>query len=331
MNCSLRSGCLVCLAWILPGSQASAQQHQASAGEALQLLQKVATAAQKVTYSGVFVYQSGSRSETSRITHLIDGGNEFERLEVLDGSPREVMRRNDEVRCFLPESKMLIVEQRNARQLFPTLRPGALASLTEYYHLRKGATGRIAGVESHSIQIDPRDEFRYGHQFWIDPQSGLLLKANLLNESGQALESFAFTELRYGSTLDVDAIKARFEARGENWQVQQIRSVGDIKGDDGQWLFKGILPGFRRVSATKRQLRADAPEGMQLIYSDGLASISVFIEPTAGRGNEEARAFAMGAVNGYRRNVSDHLVIVMGDVPPAALRRFAEGIEMKRK
>ena len=182
---------LGCLAWIVQGTQAQAQQHQSGAGEALQLLQKVATAAHKVTYSGVFVYQSGSRSETSRITHLIDGGNEFERLEVLDGSPREVMRRNDEVRCFLPDSRMLIVEQRNARPLFPTLRPGALAGLTEYYDVRKGAMARVAGVESQSIQIDPRDEFRYGHQFWIDPQTGLLLKASLLVAAQGAVARFS--------------------------------------------------------------------------------------------------------------------------------------------
>ncbi len=330
MKYASRLAWLGCLAWMTQGTPAQAQQHQSGAGEALQLLQKVATAAHKVTYSGVFVYQSGSRSETSRITHLIDGGNEFERREVLDGSPRDVMRRNDEVRCFLPDSRMLIVEQRNARPLFPTLRPGALAGLTEYYDVRKGAMARVAGVESQSIQIDPRDEFRYGHQFWIDPQTGLLLKASLLDEHGQVLESFAFTELRYGAALDIEAIKARFEARGGNWRVQQMRS-SDVKGDDGQWLLKVPLPGFRRVSGTRRQLRADAPEGLQLIYSDGLASISVFIEPGADRGGEEPRAFAMGAVNGYRRRIADHVVIVMGDVPPSALRRFAEGVEMKRR
>ena len=239
MKITSRHICLLCLGLLFQGTPVHAQQHQASSGEALLLLQKVATAARKVTYSGIFVYRNGSRGETSRITHLIEGGNEFERLEVLDGTPREVMRRNDEVRCFLPESKMLIVEQRNTRSLFPTLVPGTLAGLTEYYHVRKGVAGRVAGVESHSIHIDPRDEFRYGHQFWIDPQTGLLLKASLLNENGQSLESFAFTELRYGAPPDVDAAKARFEAKGGNWQVQQIRS-SEVKGDEGQWLIKAV-------------------------------------------------------------------------------------------
>lgn len=318
----------ICLAGGFLAMPALAQQQVTS--EALQLLQKVATAARKVTYTGIFVYQSGSRSETSRITHMIDGDNELERLEVLDGSPREVVRRNDEVQCFLPENKLLIVERRSTRQLFPTLLPGSLAGLTEYYRIRKGGAGRVAGVDSQSIVIEPRDEFRYGHQFWVDPQSGLLLKASLINENGTPLETFAFTELKIGGSLDRNMLKSQFETKGGNWQVQHVRST-EVKGDDGQWVFGAMLPGFRRISAARRQLRPDAPETTQLIFSDGLAAMSVFLEPMAGRRKEDPGFFAMGAVNGYRRQVADYHVIVMGDVPPAALRRFADSIEPKRK
>lgn len=303
---------------------------QQGASDALQLLQKVATAAQKVTYSGVFVYQSGNRSETSRITRVLDGDNDLERLEVLDGSPREVMRRNDEVRCFLPENRLLIVERRSARQLFPTLLPGTLAGLTEHYQIRKGGIGRVAGVESQLIHIEPKDEFRYGHQFWIDPQSGLLLKSTLMDEQGRRLEMFAFTELKIGANVDKEALKAQFAAKDGQWQVQQVRS-SDFKADDGQWTIRSPLPGFRRIAGAKRQMRPDGPESTQLIYSDGLASMSIFIEPSAGRDREEPGFFSMGAVNAYRRQIADHRVVVMGDVPPAALRRFAEGIELRRK
>lgn len=307
---------------------AAAQQQSHS--EALQLLQKVATAAQKLTYSGVFVYQTGNRSETSRITHLIDGDNELERLEVLDGSPREVVRRNQEVKCFLPESRLLIVERRGTRQFFPLLLPGSLAGLTEYYLIRKGTVGRVAGVDSVVVLIEPKDENRYAHQFWIDPQTGLLLKASLLDERGAPLETFAFTEIRIGGSLDRESLKSPLESRSGDWQVQNVRS-SDVKGDDGQWLVRVALPGFRRLSGMKRQLRPDAPESTQMIFSDGLASVSVFAEPLAGRGREEPGAFTMGAVNVYKRQVADYQLIVMGDVPAAALRRFAEGLEPRRK
>lgn len=304
---------------------------QQGAGEALQLLQKVATAAQKLTYTGVFVYQSGTRSETSRITHLIEDGNELERLEVLDGSPREVFRRNDEVRCFLPESKLLIVERRNARQLFPTLTPGSLAGLTEYYVIRLGAMGRVAGVSSRAIQLEPKDEFRFGHQFWIDPRSGLLLKSSLIGNGGMVLETFAFTELKIGGPITREMVSPKVESDSSgDWQVQHVNS-SEIRGDDGQWMFRNSLPGFRRVSGMKRQLRPDSPEGTQVIFSDGLAAISVFVEPLAGRAKEGATAFAVGAVNVYKRQIADYQLVVMGDVPATALRHFGDGIEPRRK
>jgi sigma-E factor negative regulatory protein RseB len=307
-----------------------ADQHP-STGEALQLLQKVTSAAQKLSYTGVFVYQTGSRSETSRITRLVEDGNEFERLEVLDGSPREVVRRNDEVSCFLPDNKLLIVERRSARQLFPTLMPGSLTGLTEHYVIRKGASGRVAGVTSRMVIIEPKDEYRFGHQFWIEPNSGLLLKANLIGDAGAVLETFAFTELRIGGAVTKEMVQARMEPTGGgDWQVQRVSS-NELRADDGQWLFRNPLPGFRRISGMKRKLSPESPESTQLIFSDGLAAISIFLEPLAGRVREEPSAFAVGAVNVYKRQVADYQVIVMGDVPAGALRFFGDGIEPRRK
>jgi sigma-E factor negative regulatory protein RseB len=304
---------------------------QPIAGEALQLLQKAAGSAQKLTYTGIFIYQNGSRSETSRITRVIEDGNEFERLEVLDGSPREVIRRNDEVSCFLPDNKLLIVERRNARQLFPTLMPGNLAGLTEYYSIRMGSIGRVAGVSSRIVVIEPKDEFRFGHQFWIEPNSGLLLKANLIGDGGTVLESFAFTELRIGGPVTKEMMQTQAGPSGtSDWQVQRVSS-NELRADDGQWLFRNPLPGFRRISGVKRKLRPDSPDSTQLIFSDGLAAISIFMEPMAGRSREEPSAFAVGAVNVYKRQVNNYQLIVMGDVPASALRYFGDGIEARRK
>lgn len=297
---------------------------------ALQLLEKMATASQKLTYSGVFVYQSGNSSETSRIAHLVDGDNEFERLEVLDGSPREVIRRNEEVRCFLPASKVLVIDRKGSKALFPRRTSGSLAGLSAHYIIRMGSAGRVAGVVSQMLLIEPRDEFRYGHRLWIDPHSGLMLKATLVGEGGAALESFAFTEVKIGGPLDREMLKSPMEAESAQWQVQHVRS-SDTRGDEGQWLFKNDLPGFRRTAGMKRQLRPNAPEGIQLIYSDGLASVSVFIEPLVEGKRLEPTSFSVGSVNVYKRQSGNHQLIVMGDVPHAALRRLGDGIEPRKK
>lgn len=325
-----RAGALPLLFAALLGLASFSSSAEQPAAEALHLLQKVASSAQKLTYTGVFVYQNGVRSETSRITRLIEDGDEFERLEVLDGSPREVVRRNDEVSCYLPDDKMLIVERRNARQFFPTLMPGNLGGLTEHYLIRKGETGRVAGVTSRLLVIEPKDGYRYGHQFWIEPDTGLLLKASLIGEGGAVLESFAFTEVKIGGPISRTMVQARAQSASGGWQVQRINSI-ELRADDGQWVFRNPLPGFRRISGMKRKLRPDAPESTQLIFSDGLAALSIFLEPLDGRSREEPSTFSVGAVNVYKRQVADHQVIVMGDVPVAALRHFGDGIEPRRK
>ncbi|MDD5250548.1 MAG: MucB/RseB C-terminal domain-containing protein [Rhodocyclaceae bacterium] len=296
--------------------------------DALQWLYRVADAARKLTYTGTFIYQSGARTETSRITHLVEAGNELERIEVLDGSPREVLRHNDEVKCFLPETHLLIVEQRSTnRQSFPALLPTSLVGLTEHYTIRKGATSRVAGFESQAIIIEPKDDLRYGHQFWIDRRTGMLLKAELIGEHGDTIETFAFTELRIGGPVDRQALQSRPDKAGGDWKVVNIRTT---RGDDNQWLFNAPLAGFRKVMGMRRQMRPDVPEMNHIVFSDGLAAFSVFIEPLAGS-KPETGQFAMGTINVYKRIAADHLLVVMGDLPPASLKKLADGMEMKQK
>lgn len=298
--------------------------------DALQWLQRASQAAKRLSYTGTFVYQSGKVSETSRITHLVDAAGEAERLEVLDGSPREVVRINDEVQCFLPEKRTVIIERRPGGRSFPALLPAGFGGgIGEYYVVKKAGAGRVAGLETQSITIEPRDELRYGHQWWVDTQSGLLVKASRVGEGGEPLETFAFTELRIGGPIDREAIKPAARMKTQDWRVQQP-VTSESKGDDGAWNFRAVPAGFRKVSGMKRQTRADGPAGMHWVFSDGLAAVSVFIDP-AGDASEETGAFKMGALNVYKRILGEHLVVVMGDVPPVTLKRLGDGIEGRRK
>jgi sigma-E factor negative regulatory protein RseB len=314
-------------------AQTAAGQQQ----EALQWLQRLAGAAQKLSYSGTFVYRNGNQSETSRIVHLAGNGNQTEKLEVLDGSPREIVTQNDEVRCYLPESKLLIIEQRGTRRPFPALLPASLAGLGEYYGMRKGSRARVAGFDSQIIRLEPRDAWRYGRQLWVDPASGLLLKADLLDERGELLESFAFTELQIGAPANPDAVKSSYAAdagQTDAWQVRQAKSR-ELR-DDARWAFRAELPGFRRQAAMRRNIAQDAgreaQEVLHWVYSDGLAAISVFIHPLRPQDNAiETGAHALGAFSMLKRIVDGHQVVVMGDVPPATVKRFAEGIEARGK
>ncbi len=297
------------------------------AEDGLALLQRIAQGTRQLTYSGTFVYRSAGRIDTSRIAHSLAGDVEMERIEALDGSPREVLRAGSEVKCFFPDEKLMIIENRPSQRNFPALLPIGLGSLPDHYVIRGGGEARVAGVSSRAVRLEPRDALRYGHEFWMDIRSGLLLKANLISERGETLESFAFIHVNIGGPLEQGALKPRFQ--GEQVRVQQVRTT-EIRAEDMGWNFRTALPGFRRLAAMKRQTAVDKPESLHVVFSDGLASISVFIEPGGTEGEDGAVA-AIGPVNVYRRQLGDHRLVVMGEVPALAVKRLGDGIERRRK
>ncbi|HTJ96914.1 MAG TPA: MucB/RseB C-terminal domain-containing protein [Rhodocyclaceae bacterium] len=295
------------------------------------ILLKAVNATQRLNYSGVFVYRHGSVSESSRIAHFVDGGKEFEHLEVLDGSPREVIREGDEVKCYMPESRTVFIEKRSERRTFPAILPASLTSLSEFYDISKGTPARVAGLETQAIVLEPRDEYRYAHQFWIDNASGLLVKATLSDDRHEVLESFAFTELKIGGPNDYERMKVRL-APNEDWKVHHVSARESARADEGNWIFKNSLPGFRRSAGMRRQVRLNTPESLHFMFSDGLAAVSVFIEPLASPTTKaDGNVVNMGAINAYRRIIGDYQILVMGEVPPAAVKRLGDGIELRRK
>lgn len=297
------------------------------AEDGLALLHRIAQGSQQLTYSGVFVYRSGARVDASRIAHSFSDGVEVERIEALDGSPREVLRAGSEVKCFFPEEKLLIIENRPRQRGFPALLPAGLGSLPEHYVIHGGSSARIAGLSSRAVLLKPRDQWRYGHEFWMDAASGLLLKASLLGAGGEVLESFAFTDVKIGGPLERGALKPGYDL--ERVRVQQARTT-ELRPDEMDWTFRTLLPGFRKVATMKRQAGAENAESLHVVFSDGLATISVFIEPGSAPGEPEATA-SLGPVNVFRRQIDDYRVMVMGEVPAIAVRRIGEGIERRRK
>jgi sigma-E factor negative regulatory protein RseB len=294
-------------------------------------LDRVVVAAHKLNYSGTFIFQNGGVAETSRITHAVVAGQEAERIEVLDGSPREVVRANGEVRCYLPDSRTLIIEKALRQRSFPALLPATLGGLSDNYVIRKGSLGRVAGRVAQSIMLEPKDELRYGHLFWVDVDTGLLLKAVTTDERNEPLETFSFTQVDIGGPIEHTALKSKFAEQSSNWRVEDMYATKSRR-EDAAWQFKVQLPGFTKVAGMMRQPRPDAPKSIHIIYSDGLAAISVFIEPLPAHAPAtDLGMVSMGVTSAYRRSVGDFMLVVMGEVPQAALKRFADGIELRRR
>ena len=314
------------LAGLLIGQVALAQGQP----EALSLLGRAVSASQKTSYVGTFVYQSGASVETSRIAHYVDTeGNSIERLEVLDGSPREVIRVNDDVRCYLPKEKMIIEDRRGTRKTFPSLLPEAVAALGDFYNVRKGAPVRVAGFDTQTVMLEPKDGFRYGHMFWIESQSGLLVKARMVNEKGEPIEQFAFAQLQIGPPLTRDDVQSRLAASATGWKVHAANSTQAQNADLG-WTVNADVPGFRQIAGMRRSLGPDRQDMVHMVFSDGLAAISVFIEPYRKDDGNQVGPMKHGAVNVFKRRVAGFVVTALGEVPAHSVQRMAEAVGPKR-
>ncbi|MES2933836.1 MAG: MucB/RseB C-terminal domain-containing protein [Pseudomonadota bacterium] len=325
------------LLWCSASVGAETQDPILDRREVQALLKKIQTAAQQLNYSGTFVYQQASRMRTSRITHLKDGRNEIAKLEILDGKPREYIRINEEITCYLPEIKTIQIEKRESLDVFPAILAIGHEQLAEQYSIRKDSGGRVAGFECDGVTLEPRDNLRYGYRLWADKSTGLLLKAQTLNERNEVVEQIAFTQLSIG---DIDRIRAKPSFGNisgwhvENAMTSQISSSG--------WTVQWVPPGFKKIRELRRVV-SDASnkaaasskhedthrEINQIVFSDGLAAISVFIEPNSA--NHTDGSSQQGAMNITGKRQGDYWLTIVGEVPAVAIKKVAGSIEFKPK
>ena len=288
-------------------------------------------------YIGTFVVTTGSEMSTSRIWHVGNGERQMARVESLTGTARTTFRRNDEVVTFLPDSRTVVHETREALGLFPNLLNRADASVTRFYRLRMVGNGRVAGLEADIVQLLPIDPLRFGYQIWTERKTGLMVKLQTLDPAGQVLEQAAFSELR----LDAPVVMAKLKAMMDNTQGYQVISPTLVKTtvEDEGWVLGTPVPGFAPVRCYKRieggasadNQVANAP--LQCVFSDGLASVSLFIEPFDPQRHGHLLAhnlMSMGATSVRMRQLGAWWLTAVGEVPPQTLAAFVQALERKR-
>ncbi|HEY8242297.1 MAG: MucB/RseB C-terminal domain-containing protein [Vicinamibacteria bacterium] len=296
----------------------------AIAQDAQAMLDRAAGAARTLSYTGTIVYQRGADVETARIVHVFDAGEEFEKLVNLDGPAREVIRNKGEVRCYYPDARLVRVEPRTFRNAFPSLSPKQLESLAKYYTVKKGGSGRVAGLEAQSWQFVPRDGLRYGHEFWTDPTSGMLLKARTINETGEIIEQFAFSDLTLGVKPDRDAARATWGLLPQGWQEKQTK-IGTGVIEETGWNVTRMPPGFTRIMEGRRRAK-DKDGGLaQIVLSDGLVAVSVFVEARGGMQRSTGRA-RQGGINTFSVRQDDYMITALGEAPAEAVRLIATSV-----
>lgn len=316
----MRSLRLVCLASALVLATAA----RAEPSDAYAWLQRMANAAHGLNYQGTFVYQRGTRVETLRIVHRVEDGREFAKLAALDGAPRETYRMEDEVLCLLPDGKTAIADKSYAARVFPVLLPAQVNSLKEAYRASLAGRERVAGRQAQLIVLDPRDGFRYAHRFWADTASGLPLKAMISEDGKEVLEHFSFSQVTIGGAIAKEEVRPDLSGRRV---VRNTGSEGETTVDPG-WDVGFLPPAFKRIAAVKRYLPGHVEPVNHLVYSDGLAAVSLFIGRPGGTpaGGGGVRIARNGALHVYTRWVDDHQIKVVGEVPEATVRQIGDSV-----
>lgn len=294
-------------------------------GDALSWLRRIHASSEKLSYTGTFVYQSGDQSETSRIVHVVGPKGIRERLQTLDGYPREIVRNGDEVKCYLPDRMTVKVDRQNGHKHFPGLLPKNIQDISEYYEVSTGEIERIAGYEAQVIMLQPRDNLRYGRKLWAELKTGMLLKSEIVNEQNEPIEQFAFTQISIGGKIDQAQLKPRLLGKARVWHIENSDAVEASLAASG-WSIEPELPGFKKMTEMKRSEGAGTEVG-HVVYSDGLAAISVFIELKANKTSLPAPGLShQGAINIYSRQIAGHLVTVVGETPAASVKTLAESV-----
>ncbi len=294
-------------------------------------LMRMHEASRKRAYIGTFVVTSEGNLASARIWHVCDGDQQMERVESLTGPPRSTFRRNDNVVTFFPEAKVARIERRESLGLFPNLLTAADSSIAEFYAARQIGMDRVAGFEADVVQLKPKDQLRYGYRVWSERKSGLVVKLQTLDGEGRVLEQAAFSELQLDAPVKMDKL-SQMMGRTAGYRTEKLELVQTNAAAEG-WVLRVPVAGFKSMSCLKRPAGGGAqqPQGtIQWIFSDGLASVSLFLEAYDAQFHTKEGAMSMGATHSLTKRLNDWWLTAVGEVPAQTLNAFVQALERKK-
>ena len=289
-------------------------------------------ASRRLAYAGTFVISSGGTMSSAKVWHVREGDQQMERVENLSGAPRATFRHNDQVMTFMPDQKLVRSETRETMGLFPDLLQSADHRIADFYRLRREGVDLVAGFDSDVVVLAPKDSIRFGYRVWTERKRGLVVKLQTLDASGRVLEQAAFSELQIDAPIKMNQL-VEMMGKVEGYRVEKSPLLKAVASEEG-WSMKAPVAGFKAMNCYKRPavVTGGVPrrEALQWIFSDGLASVSVFVEPFERPRHEKESALSLGATQTLTRQMGDFWVTVMGEVPMTTLRLFANNLERRK-
>ena len=304
-------------------------------------LLRMHAASKNRSYIGTFVVSAGGTMSSAKIWHACEGSEQIERVETLTGAPRSIFRHNGQVVTFMPEHKVARVEKPDPPGQFPEVFQSGDKRIADFYKLRHDGIERVAGVDSDIVVLAPKDNLRFGFRVWTERQSGLVLKLQTLDTDGSVLEQAAFSELQLDAPVRMDKL-VQMMGKTEGWRIEKPLLLKTTANAEG-WVLKTPVAGFNPTGCYKRPVAASpgssanppaipmAGDGsLQWIFSDGLASVSIFVEALDRQRHIREATLSMGATHTLARRLDVYWITVMGEVPMPTLRLFADRLERKK-
>jgi sigma-E factor negative regulatory protein RseB len=274
-------------------------------------------------YEGVFVHEHGGDSETLRVIHRVGSDGVSERLLSMDGSGREFIRRGTQLTCYLPDKRLVLVEKSSDGGLLLASLPRADTGAAGQYRITELTRTRASGRKVRVIAITPTDALRYGYRVWIDEASAMPVRTQLRSHTGEVLEQLVFTDLRLPAHISDSELQPAVDTRGYTF-VHQDSDSTDSSPLSVTWEASLLPPGFTMTTSARQMLPAGPVE--HLVFTDGMASVSVFV--AIGRSSQTLRddAARLGTSSAYSTTVQGYRVTAVGEVPPETVRAIAQSI-----
>ncbi len=295
---------------------------QSSQSGANAWLTSMKQAVRELSYQGVVVYLRDGIMESMRFYHAVVGGIEQERMLGLNGPMREVIRDPDKVTCYFPDTRTVFVEYRPSNRLFFVNLPDDFETTKQYYDFNLRGRDTIAQRPVQLISIDPKDHFRYSRKLWIDMDTKLPLKFELIDENDRVVEQMVFTSLTVEKSIPPEELGPTTKVDQFTWNVHRHEAMNV---DSLNWSLHNIPAGFQMASYTRLKQNADDPSVEHIMLSDGFSSVSIYIDQLKDKTIKD-QFRRIGAINSYTRKVQDYLITVMGEVPERTVRVIGDGL-----
>jgi sigma-E factor negative regulatory protein RseB len=285
-------------------------------------LERMSRAVEDLNYHGTFVHVVGDSTETLRIIHRNEGGEVGERIMSLDGVGREIVRQQNRVQCVLPDRKVVLVEDtRDASPLVSSL-PNYSEQLEANYKFKVYSEARVLDRRTQVIGITPRDPYRYGYLLWLDHETGMPLKTQLWGDRKTKLEEILFTSIEFPESIPSSAIVPDTDGYTI---IESLPEPAEI-AQGIPWRFTELPQGFQREAVTSRRMAGSQYPVEHIVFSDGLATVSVFIEDPKTEANVAEGFSTVGSTNAYSLTLAGRKVTVVGEVPRRTVERIAASL-----